>query len=120
MTVRRLSLLAKQMACVELSYNLRKNPMTLTITLELSPEMEATLREEIARHDAENIRRLLADALAPTVEALLQQPASPLSDDEFEVVAERLADELASGIKPGTPALSDYAVSRAGIDEDHP
>ncbi len=94
--------------------------MTMTITLELSPEMEAKLREGIARHDAEGVRQVLADALAPTVEALLQQTPQQLSEDEFETLADQLADELAARIESQTPVLSDYAVSRAGIYEDHP
>lgn len=43
-----------------------------------------------------------------------------LNDDEFEAVADLLADEFAARVKSPTPALSDYAVSRAGIYEDHP
>jgi antitoxin ParD1/3/4 len=94
--------------------------MTMTITLELSPEMEAKLREGIARHDAESVRQLLADALTPTVEALLRQASEQLSEDEFEALADQLADALAEHLEPNTPVLSDYAVSRAGIYEDHP
>ncbi|MDF5733193.1 MAG: hypothetical protein PUP92_35710 [Rhizonema sp. PD38] len=40
------------------------------ITLQLSPELEQKLRESIARRDAQSILQLLADAFAPTVEAL--------------------------------------------------
>jgi antitoxin ParD1/3/4 len=43
-----------------------------------------------------------------------------LSDDEFETVADLLADEFAACVKSPAPVLSDYAVSRAGIYEDHP
>ena len=43
-----------------------------------------------------------------------------LSAEEFEAVADELADELAAHLDPNTPPLSDYAVSRAGIYEDHP
>ena len=92
----------------------------MTITLELSPEVEAKLRAGIARHDAESILRLLAEALAPTVEALLRQTPAPLSADEFEALIEELADKLEVRIEPNVPVLSDYAVSRAGIYEIHP
>jgi len=35
-------------------------------------------------------------------------------------VADQLADELTVNLGPNVPLLSDYAVSRAGIYEDHP
>jgi len=92
----------------------------MTITLELSPELQARLRTNIARRDSESIRQLLADTFTPKVEALFQQMHSQIDDDEFEVVADLLADEFASYVKSTTPALSDYAVSRAGIYEEHP
>ena len=94
--------------------------MTRIITLELLPEVEARLRAGIARHDAESVRQLLADSFAPTVEALLRQTPDQLSNEEFEALADQLADELAICIGPNAPALSDYAVSRAGIYADHP
>ena len=39
---------------------------------------------------------------------------------EFEATADQLADELTICRGLHAPALSDYAVSRAGIYEDHP
>lgn len=93
--------------------------MTLTITLDLSPEVEAKLQEKIAQRDSEGVRRLLADALTPIVENLLRQITEELSEDDFELLMEQLADDWASYMKPGTPVLSDYAVSRASIYEDH-
>lgn len=92
----------------------------MTITLELPPEVQAALQTKIARRDAESVRQILANALAPTVEALLRQPTHQMSDNEFEAVADMLADEWAARVKPNTPKLSEYAVSRAGIYEDHP
>ncbi|WP_193194720.1 hypothetical protein [Nostoc sp. MG11] len=91
-----------------------------TIKLELSPELERKLRESIARHDAESIRKLLADAFAPTVEALLQQTHNQQNYDDFELVADQLADEFAASVGSNIPMLSDYAVSRESIYEDHP
>jgi hypothetical protein len=41
-------------------------------------------------------------------------------DEEFEAIADRLADEFQMYVGATTPALSDYAVSRAGIYEEHP
>jgi antitoxin ParD1/3/4 len=39
------------------------------------------------------------------------------NDDEFETLADQLADELAACIGADAPVLSDYAVSRASIYE---
>lgn len=91
----------------------------MTIMLELSPEVEAKLRESVAHHDTESMLQLLADAFAPTVEALLQQASAQPNDDEFEAVADQLADEFAACVEPNAPVLLDYAVSRASIYEDH-
>jgi len=91
----------------------------MTITLELSPEVQARLQAKIARRDAKSVRQLLAEAFAPIVEALLQQPSNQMNDDEFEASANSLADEFAACVKSKTTVLSDYAVSRASIYEDH-
>jgi len=91
----------------------------MTITLELSPELQARLRTNIARRDSESIRQLLADTFTSKVEALFQQTHSQIDDDEFEAVADLLANEFAACVKSTTPPLSHYAVSRAGIYEEH-
>lgn len=90
--------------------------MTMTITIEMSAETEAELRASIARHDTEGVRQLLAEILTPTVESMLQEQREQIGDDEFE----RLLDQLAELTPPEAPVLSDYAVSRAAIYEDHP
>jgi antitoxin ParD1/3/4 len=92
----------------------------MKITLELSPDIEAQLRESAAHRDADAVRRLLVEVLTPTVEALLQETPAELTDAEFEAVADQLADELMASLGPETPSLSDYAVSREGIYEGHP
>ena len=43
-----------------------------------------------------------------------------IDDRAFEDLADRLADELATSVGANIPLLSDYAVSRAGIYEEHP
>ncbi len=43
---------------------------------------------------------------------------SKLSNVEFEVLADKLADEFMAYVGPNCPPLSDYAVSREGIYED--
>ena len=92
----------------------------MTITLELPPEAEAQLWAEIRRRDADGVQRLLAQALAPTVAALLHQTADELSDSEFEATADRLADEFAACRPFSALSLSEFALSRAGIYQDHP
>lgn len=92
----------------------------MQITLELSPDTEVQLRESVAHGDVEAIRRLLAEVLTPTVEALLQEMPAELTETELEAVADQLADELTADLGPNAPSLSDYAVSREGIYEDHP
>jgi len=103
--------------------------MSLTVTLELSPETEVKLRESLVRKDAESARRVLAEAFAPTVENLLnfegveglsQKSPEDLSDEEFEALADQLADEVERMIAPGTPPLSDYALSRESFYEEDP
>ena len=92
----------------------------MQITLELSPDIEVQLRESVAHGDADAIRRLLMELLMPTVAALLQETPAEVTAPEFEAVADQLADELTASLGPNVPSLSDYAVSRAGIYEDHP
>jgi antitoxin ParD1/3/4 len=92
----------------------------MQITLELSPDIEVRLRESITHGDAESVRCLSAEVLTPTVEALLQEMPAELTEAEFEAAADQLADGLMADRGPNAPALSDYAVSREGIYEDHP
>jgi hypothetical protein len=98
----------------------------MVITLKLSPEAEAKLRESAARQDVETLRRLLTEAVGPSldaaVEALLRDPsqalarrADGLTDAEFEA----LSDELVT-MSPALPMLPDEAVNREGIYADHP
>jgi uncharacterized LabA/DUF88 family protein len=95
-----------------------------TITLQLSPELEQKLRESIARRDTQSIRQLLADAFAPTVEALLEEIPPQFyneeleTEDQLEARIDKLLDEFESSIGSKLPTLSDYAVSREGIYEN--
>ncbi len=77
--------------------------MTLPVTLNLSPEAEAKLRESLARKDGESARQVLAEAVAPTVENLLSHPVveawEPKSPDELNgAESEAPADQLVTDI----------------------
>mgnify|MGYP000931004526 CR=1 FL=1 len=45
----------------------------MDVTLDLTPEMEARLRDGLTRNDAEAVRRVLHDAVDTTAETLLRQ-----------------------------------------------
>jgi antitoxin ParD1/3/4 len=92
----------------------------MTITVELPTHIEAQLRENAARQDAATVRRLLAEAVEPVVETLLRADSHRLDENEFETLADQLAEEMANRVGSPAPALSDYAVSREGIYEEHP
>jgi len=92
----------------------------MRITLELPLDVEAQLRESVVRRDMDAVRRLLLEAVTPTVEALLGETSDELTNAEFESVADQLANECTASFQSNAPSLSDYAVSREGIYEDHP
>lgn len=98
----------------------------MIITVELPSDVETQIYESVSRQDAATVRRLLTAALAQTVdtavEQLLRGPrhasihrANQLTDAEFEELVDELLD-----MTPVVSSLSDYAVSREGIYEDHP
>jgi antitoxin ParD1/3/4 len=91
----------------------------MTITLDIPPQLEAQLREGIARGDAAAVQRLLADAFALTVAAMLNA-APPLSDAEFEALADQLADEWEADGGPKDIVPADRILTREDIYEDHP
>lgn len=88
-----------------------------------------TLIAEIVRklHSLPEVKVLevldFVDFLAWDKEHLASRPLSndPLQEDEeFEAIADRLADEFQKYAGATIPFLSDYSVSRAGIYEEHP
>jgi hypothetical protein len=52
------------------------------------------------------------------VQPAMNTPAE-LSDDEFDGLLNRLADEFEASTDPSSPPLSDFAVSRQGLYEGH-
>jgi antitoxin ParD1/3/4 len=57
-------------------------------------------------------------ALRDRIDQIEATPA--LSDEEFEALLEELDAAVEAALGPNPPVLSDYAVSRAGIYQDHP
>ncbi len=92
------------------------------------PDEGLALREDFA----EEIQRSLADLEAGSKTRPAREAAerlgilasamnnnTQLSDDKFEGLADQLADEFMAYVGPDCPPLSDYAVSREGLYEDH-
>lgn len=85
----------------------------MTITLQLSAEQERRLEEGAAQRDVDTIREILLKAVDLTVESLLASSHRP-DPKTRRVLLTDLAAEYSD-----LPALSDEAVSRAGIYGDH-
>ncbi len=54
------------------------------------------------------------------LQRLENDPNDLMGEDEFETIADHLADEFQLYRRSPVPLLSDYAVSRSGIYEEHP
>lgn len=93
----------------------------MVITIQVNPELELKLRASAARGDSEAVRQLLFDAIAPTVEAILREPApEQLTVEEFDRVADELLEEVNEYYRGDIPNLPDEAITREGIYGDHP
>ncbi|HAZ44859.1 MAG TPA: hypothetical protein DDW76_20770 [Cyanobacteria bacterium UBA11369] len=89
-----------------------------------------TLIEEIVRklHDLPEVKILevldFIDFLTWHKDRLTSQQVEDnttrLEHEEFEAIADQLANEFKAFVGANTPVLSDYGVSRAGIYEEHP
>jgi antitoxin ParD1/3/4 len=90
----------------------------MTITVHITPDIEKQVQENISLGDTDAVRRLLVEALEPTVDALMDNK-SQLSVEEFEMKLDQLVDEFMACVGPDVPPLSNYAVSREGIYKDH-
>ena len=92
----------------------------MTITVQIPSDIERQIRENVSYGDTNTVRHLLLEVLDPIVEALMNNKTpSKLSDDEFEALLDKLADEFMAYAGPDCPPLSDYAVSREGLYEEH-
>ena len=90
----------------------------MTITVYIPPDIEKQLNENISHGNKEAVRHLLVDALEPTVDVLMNENP-PLSIEEFEAKLDQLTEKFMKYVGPDFPPLSDYALSREGIYEDH-
>ncbi|MEG3931488.1 MULTISPECIES: hypothetical protein [unclassified Microcoleus] len=57
---------------------------------------------------------------APSLLSTVSDSDAEISDCEFEILLDELADEFIQNMGVNVPRVSDFAVSRAGIYEDHP
>lgn len=87
----------------------------MTITLKLSSEQEHRLLAGAAQQDAQTVREVLLQAVDSTVEGLLRTSARRPKANTLSSLLDKIATELRDA-----PALSDEAVSRAGLYADHP
>ncbi len=86
--------------------------MTHSLVLEVPENIYQPLAEE-----AEAKGRKIEEIALEMLELLTTD--RKLSDDEFEHLADLLADEFEKRLPADAKPLSDYAMSRDGIYEDH-
>lgn len=95
-----------------------------SINISLSESMKVFIEEQAAQGGyssaSEYLQQLILQDQQRKSQEHLEEHLNQLNDDEFEAVADQLADEFAACIGSNVPVLSDYAVSREGIYEDHP
>ncbi len=87
--------------------------MTHSLTIEIPEAVYQSLSEEAAQKG-----KKAEDVAAELLEML--RGDEKLDDDEFEKLADELADFVEKNMPPDAKPLSDYAMSREGIYEDHP
>jgi antitoxin ParD1/3/4 len=93
----------------------------MKITLEVPPDMEAKLREYMAKHEPADVQRELDAAFGRALALLmLVDKNTPLSEAEFEALADELADHFEKYAEPGAASLPDEAFTRESIYGDHP
>ncbi|MDQ3130854.1 MAG: hypothetical protein M3Q99_08850 [Acidobacteriota bacterium] len=86
--------------------------MTHSMTIELPEAVYQSLSKE-AKQKGKKAEDVAAEMLA------LLWSDKNLDDDEFEQLADLLADEFEKRLPKDAKPLSDYAMSREGIYEDH-
>lgn len=86
--------------------------MTHSMTIELPEAVYQSLSEE-AKQKGKKAEDVAAELLE------MMRSDRELNDDEFERLADELADYVEKNLPPDAKPLSDYAMSREGIYEDH-
>jgi antitoxin ParD1/3/4 len=82
------------------------------MTIELPEAVYQSLSEE-AKQKGKKAEDVAAELLE------MMRSDRELNDDEFERLADELADYVEKNLPPDAKPLSDYAMSREGIYEDH-
>ncbi len=115
--------LARTVQLYEFAMFLQAHPRPAEETLEAIAADEALWDAQFAATSDDKLARLVA-SVQEEIKTGKTRPMfdehGELSDTEFEALADLLAEEFTASIKPNTPPLSNYTVSRAGIYEDHP
>lgn len=85
--------------------------------LELRDDFAEELKQSLADMEAGG-KTVPMQKIAEILEIVMHK-TTQLSDDNFEALADELADEFMKYVGPDCPPLSDYAVTREGLYEDH-
>lgn len=83
--------------------------------ISLPESMKAFVDEQVAKGGYGSVSEYLQELIFQD-----RQRKGQVNDEEFEVVVDRLIEEFAVCIRANLPVLSDYAVTRESIYEDHP
>ena len=94
--------------------------MTMTVVLHLTPEMESRLQQGVADRNLDLVRQVLHEAVEPTLETFFVGRQGELTIEEFEQLLDEMAEIAAEELPPDWQGLSDYALTRESIYEDHP
>ena len=91
------------------------------IQISLPESMKVFVQEQVAKGELifQDQQRKGQEGKRAQLMAKLQTQGQ-LNNQEFELIADKLADEFAANIGSNFHMLSDYAVTRESIYEDHP
>ncbi|MDJ1177349.1 type II toxin-antitoxin system ParD family antitoxin [Roseofilum sp. BLCC_M91] len=92
------------------------------MTIVLKPETHRAILEKLKSDRYSTADEVVQAALQLLEERdrLLDQPQTLTSIEEFDAMLKQLTDTFTACVKPDVPLLSDEAVSRAGIYQEHP
>ena len=92
----------------------------MTLTIEIPSDIESQIFKNALRGDKKAVQKLLIDVITPTVESIIAQAETDLSDAAFEKVSEQLVKDFSTSSGSDYQPLSDYAISRKSIYANHP